>query len=136
MSDRPGCRRLLALAVMLSCAACLSGCMWSRVRINDPTVADRARAIRSGVTRAEDIVKIIGAQPTMRLPQKDYTLYGYTYGDTKVNGLVLILFNFTRSTTVTDTLYVEVDAKTGVVSQVYYPRHHEIEWRFWPFGDD
>jgi len=114
----------------------LSGCMWSRMRVNDPTVADRAKAIKPGVTRAEEIADIIGAQPTMRVPGKDYLLFGYTYGDTKNNGLMLLAFNFMRSTTVTDTLYIAVDERTGLVAAVHYPKHHEIEWRFWPFGDD
>ena len=59
----------------------LSGCMWGRMRINDPSVADRARMIRPGVTRGDQIVDIIGAQPTMRMPGKEQTLFGYTYGD-------------------------------------------------------
>ena len=123
--------RLFCYSVIVLC----SGCMWGRMQVNDPTVADRARRIRPGVTRGDQIVEIIGAQPSMRMPQKDYTLFGYTYADTKSHGLMLLVVNFTRSTTATDTLYIEVDAKTGVVSNVYFPKHHELEWRFWPFDD-
>lgn len=124
--------RLLALAALILLTP---GCMWGRMQVNDPTVADRARRIRPGVTRGDQVAEIIGAQPSMRMPQKDYTLFGYTYADTKSHGLMLLLVNFTRSTTATDTLYIEVDAKTGVVSNVYFPKHHELEWRFWPFDD-
>ena len=116
-------------------AVLMSGCMWGRMQVNDPTVADRARRIRPGVTRGAQVADIIGAQPSLRMPQKDYTLFGYTYADTKSHGLMLLIVNFTRSTTATDTLYIEVDAKTGVVSNVYFPKHHELEWRFWPFGE-
>jgi len=122
--------RLAAMAALL-----VSGCMWGRMTVNDPSVADRARSIRPGVTKAEDVANIIGAQPTMRLPGKERLLFGYTYADTKNNGLMLLVLNFMRSTTVTDTLYIEADAKTGLVSQVYLPKHHELEWRFWPFGE-
>lgn len=127
--------RFFGLALVAATLMLASGCMWSRLQINDPAVAERAKAIRPGVTKAEEIAGIIGAQPTMRLPGKDFLLFGYTYGDTKGNGLMLIAFNFMRSTTVTDTLYIESDAKTGLVTQVYLPQHHEVEWRFWPFGD-
>lgn len=124
--------RSLALVTLV---LLVPGCMWGRMQVNDPTVADRARRIRPGVTRGDQIVEIIGAQPSLRMPQKDYTLFGYTYADTKSHGLMLLVVNFTRSTTVTDTLYIEVDAKSGVVSNVYFPKHHELEWRFWPFDD-
>ena len=123
---------LLALAL----TSLTQGCMWSRSRINDPTVADRAYLIKPGVTKVTEIAGILGAQPTMRMPGKEKTLLGYTYGDTKSNGLMLIVFNFGRSTTVTDTLYIEVDAQTGIVVNVYPPKKHAIAWRFWPFGDD
>ena len=126
-------KKLLLLALL---PLVLSGCMWGRMRINDPTVADRARMVRPGVTRGDQVADVIGAQPTMRLPGKDQTLFGYTYGDTKSHGLMLILVNFTRSTTVTDTLYVQVDNKTGLVTDVHHPPHHDIEWRWWPFEDD
>lgn len=122
--------------VVIVALVALQGCMWGRMQINDPTIADRVKLIRPGVTRAENLASILGAQPTMRMPGKDRLLLGYTYGDTKANGLVLILFNFSRSTTVTDTLYIEADAKTGVVTAVYPPKKHDVEWRFWPFGDE
>lgn len=126
-------KRILMLIPVLAGTLLVEGCMWSRMRINDPSVAERARVIRPGITRADQVADIIGAQPTLRMPQKDYTLFGYTYGDTKSNGLILILFNFTRSTTMTDTLYIETDNETGLVSHVYFPKHHEVDWRFWPF---
>ena len=120
-----------ALALLM-----LQGCMWGRMQINDPKIVDRVKLIRPGVTRTADLASILGAQPTMRMPGKERVLLGYTYGDTKSNGLVLILFNFSRSTTVTDTLYIEADAKTGLVTAVYPPKKHDIEWRFWPFDDE
>lgn len=128
-------KNAIKMVVMAVLAMGLSGCMWSRMKVNDPTIADRALAIKPGVTKGEEIAGIIGAQPTMRMPGKDYALFGYTYADTKVNGLMLLVFNFMRSTTVTDTLYIQVDRNTGVVTDVYLPKKHEVEWRFWPFGE-
>lgn len=109
--------------------------MWSRARVNDPTVAERARSIIVGQTKGEELTALLGAQPTMRMPGKEFTTLGYSYSDTKANGLVLILFNFTRSSTVADTMYVLVDAKTDVVRRLYVPPVREVEWCFWPFGD-
>lgn len=47
---------------------------------------------------------------------------------------MLIFFNFTRSTTVAETLYVEVDPSDGTVKKVHRPRVPKIGWYFWPFG--
>lgn len=123
-----------AAAVALSCVT--SGCVWGRVRVNDASVADRARNIKVGATRFADVPRILQADPTMRLPTAKGELYAYTYSDTKNHGLMLLFVNFDRSTTVTDTLYVEGDKTTGLVSSLVVPEKRELEWRFWPFGED
>ena len=115
--------------------ASFSGCMWGRVKVNDPTVVDSARAIKPGVTHVSELENILKVQPTLRMPGKDMTLLGYTYSDTKNNGLLLIAVNFMRSSTVTDTLYIEADSVTQIVRKVHIPPKRTSEWRFWPFGD-
>ena len=115
--------------------ALLSGCMWGRVKVNDPSVADSARSIKPGSTHISELENILKVQPTFRMPGKDMTLLGYTYSDTKNNGLMLIAVNFMRSTTVTDTLYIEADPVTQIVRKVHIPPKRTPEWRFWPFGD-
>ncbi len=110
----------------------LSGCMWGRVQVNDPTIRERASRIRPGVTRVAELQRLLQAEPTMRMPLKDRTVLSYTYADTKSNGLMLLLFNFTKSQTVADTVYVEADAQ-GVVKRVYVPPARQLEWEFWPF---
>lgn len=109
--------------------------MWGRVKVNDPTIADLARSIKPGVTRTSELDDLLKAHPTFRMPGKDTALLGYTYSDTKNHGLMLIAVNFMRSTTVTDTLYIEADPKTHVVQKVHIPPKRTHEWRFWPFGD-
>ena len=121
---------VVVLAVLL-----LQGCMWNRMRINDPDIAQRAAEIKVGETCGADVPRILGAQPTMRMPGKDRLMYGYTYGDGKTGGLMLILFNFTRTSTVAETLYVEVNSETDIVTGLYIPPERELSWRFWPFGD-
>ena len=115
--------------------ASFSGCMWGRVKVNDPTVVDSARAIKPGVTHVSELENILKVQPTLRMPGKDMTLLGYTYSDTKNNGLLLIAVNFMRSSPVTDTLYIEADPVTQIVRKVHIPPKRTPEWRFWPFGD-
>ncbi len=115
--------------------ALFSGCMWGRVKVNDPSVVDSARFIKPGSTHISELENILKAQPTLRIPGKDMTLLGYTYSDRKNNGLMLIAVNFMRSTTVTDTLYIEADPATQIVRKVHIPPKRTLEWRFWPFGD-
>ena len=112
-----------------------SGCMWGRVKVNDPSVVDSARSIKPGSTHISELENILKVQPTFRMPGKDMTLLGYTYSDTKNNGLMLIAVNFMRSTTVTDTLYIEADPVTQIVRKVHIPPKRTLEWRFCPFGD-
>lgn len=113
-----------------------SGCMWGRVRMNDPQIVSRARAVKPGETTEAELAGILGTQPTMKIPGKGKTLHAYSFADTKSHGLMLIVVNFVRSQTVTETLYVETDAATGRVTKILPPTSHEIEWRFWPFGED
>ena len=115
--------------------ALFSGCMWGRVKVNDPSVVDSARFIKPGSTHISELENILKVQPTFRMPGKEMTLLGYTYSDTKNNGLMLIAVNFMRSTTVTDTLYIEADPVTQIVRKVHIPPERTLEWRFWPFGD-
>ena len=128
-------RCLLSVCLVAFFSAC-GGCMWGRMRVNDPTIVQRAARIKPGVTKVSQLSRLLGAEPSMRMPVGSRLMLGYTYADTKSNGLVLILLNFTRTQTVTDTLYVEADAETGTVVKVHVPPSHEIEWRFWPFGDE
>lgn len=126
------CLFFLPAAVALTL---LSGCLWSRVKVNDPTVADRARDVKPGVTRTAELEDILRARPSLHLPGKDTTLLGYTYSDTKNHGLMLVVVNFMRSTTVADTLYIETDPATQLVRKVHIPEKRNVDWRFWPFGD-
>lgn len=97
-----------------------------RVKVNDPSIVDRAAYIRPGRTKVSELGQILHADPSLRMPIQDGTILGYTYADTKANGLILILFNFTKSQTVAQTLYVMIDPETGVVKKVFIPERKEI----------
>ena len=110
--------------------------MWSRVRMNDPDIVERARAIRPGVTKAVELQEILRAQPTRKRPEGGSVTYEYSYADSRTKMFSIIILTFSRTENVTETLYIETDAASGVVTRVPKLVRHEPEWRFWPFGDD
>lgn len=110
--------------------------MWSRVRLNDPEIVERASAIVPGVTKVADLSRLLQAQPTRQHKRGTDLVYEYSYADSKTKVFTLVLLSFSRTESVTETLYVEADAGTGVVTRVPRQRRHEPEWRFWPFGDE
>ena len=124
--------RLFGLSVIVLC----SGCIWSRARINDPAILNRAKAITPGMTKAAELPGILGAQPTRKRAEGPLVTYEYSYSDAKTKTFTLLLISFSRTEDVTETLYVETDAATGVVTRVPKLEHHEPEWRWWPFGDE
>lgn len=110
--------------------------MWSRARLNDPEIVERASAIVPGVTKVADLSRLLLAQPTRMHKTGNELVYEYSYADSKTKVFTLILVSFTRTESVTETLYIEADAEAGVVTRVPRHKRHEPEWRFWPFGDE
>ena len=129
-------KRLLTVGVAAALAVFAEGCMWSRARLNDPEIVERASAIVPGVTKTVDLPRLLQAQPTRMHKAGKEQVYEYSYSDSKTKVFSLIIVSFTRTESVTETLYVEADAETGVVTRVPRVKRHEPEWRFWPFGDE
>ena len=129
-------RRLTAVCAAVAMTALADGCTWSRARLNDPEILERASAIVPGVTKVAELPKLLQAQPTRMQRTADKLVCEYSYADSKTKAFTLILLNFSRTESVTETLYVEADAETGVVTRVPRQVRHEPEWRFWPFGDE
>lgn len=111
----------------------LSGCMWGRVQTNDPSIVDAAKRLKPGVTRAVEVPRILGAPPMMRVMGRDAIYYNYTFGDSKNEGLMLVIFNFSRANSYNTTLSVEIDPDTDLVREVYIPKVPALSWNFWPF---
>ena len=124
--------RLFGCSLIVLC----SGCMWSRARINDPEILERAKAIKPCVTKARELPAILKAQPTRKRREGRLVTYEYSYSDSKSKTFSLILVSFSRTEDTTETLYVETDAETGVVLRVPKLEHHDPEWRWWPFGEE
>lgn len=127
---------LLPVGAALAMAAFAQGCMWSRARLNDPEIVERASAIVPGVTKVADLSRLLQAQPTRLHKQGNDLICEYSYADSKTKVFTLLLLSFSRTESVTETLYIEADAEAGVVTRVPRQRRHEPEWRFWPFGDE
>ena len=128
-------KSLPKLLVVATLAAASTGCSWSRMRMNDPEIAVRARTIAPGRTKVADLPQILGAQPTRKRTADGVTTFEYSYSDAKTESFSLILFTWSRTENVTETLYVEADAETGVVTNVPRLDHREPDWRCWPFDD-
>ena len=129
-------KTLLAVCVVAVAATFMEGCMWSRARLNDPEIVERASSIVPGVTKVSDLPRLLQAQPTRKRKSGNDLTLEYSYSDSKTKVFTLIIVSFSRTESVTETLYVEADAETGVVTRVPRQKRHEPEWRFWPFGDD
>ena len=128
-------KSLLKLSVVAVLVAVSSGCAWSRMRMNDPEIAARARAITPGRTKVAALPQILGAQPTRKRTVGKTTTFEYSYSDAKTKSFSIILFSWARTENVTETLYVEADSETGLVTNVPRLERREPEWRFWPFDD-
>jgi len=122
--------------LLLALVALTQGCMWSRSRMNDPEIVTRAQQIQPGVTKVSELPVILNAQPTRKTRAGKTVVYEYSYSDVKSKSFMLVVVNFSRTENVTETLYVETDAETGVVTRLPPLKSHEPEWRWWPFGDD
>lgn len=109
------------------------GCMWGRVQTNDPEIVVAAKKLRPGVTSATEVPRILGAPPMMRVMGNDAIYYNYTFGDSKNEGLMLVIFNLSRANSYNTTLSVEIDPETDLVREVYIPKIPELSWSFWPF---
>jgi len=129
-------KNLIKTCVAAALACAVSGCMWSRMRMNDAEIADRARVIVPGKTTVAELPRLLDAQPTRKRTVGKTTTLEYSYSDAKSKSFSLILFTWSRTENVTETLYVEADAGTGVVTAVPRLDHREPEWRFWPFDDE
>lgn len=129
-------KHLILVCAVVAQTAFTEGCMWSRARLNDPEIVERAAAIVPGVTKVADLSRLLQAQPTRMHKEGNALVFEYTYSDSKTKVFTLILLSFSRTESVTETLYIEADAGTGVVMRLPRQKRHEPEWRFWPFGDE
>jgi len=123
-------------AVLLAAAVAPAGCVFQKVELNDPSIGRKAQAIVPGETREEQLLEILGVEPTSFITLKEGgKLLNYAYGLSKTGGLNLIVFNTQRTNTGLDTMFLKVNPE-GVVTKAWVGDHSEnVEWDWWAFGE-
>jgi hypothetical protein len=123
-------------AVLLAAAAVPAGCSFQKVELNDPSIAHKARNIVLGETREEQLLEILGVEPTSFITLKEGgRLLNYAYGLSKTGGLNLIVFNTQKTNSGLDTMFLKISPE-GVVTKAWIGDHSsDVEWDWWAFGD-
>lgn len=131
----------MKLRLLLSGLGCIgiltlsSGCMWARMKTNDPDVLARARLVRPQVTRASELANLLGQPPNSVMPTKNgLQMYVYTAGDSKTMGFNIIVLSVSKTNMRMDSVYIFVDEQ-GLVQKVVVGKQGEIPWEWWAFGD-
>ena len=132
---RSGSLPALALAAALG-VLFGGGCSWSRAVVNDPSIRERADAVVPGTTTADDLPRILGCEPLSFIEVGDgRRLLIWGYGESKTEGLNLLVVSFSRTNTGLDTAFFLVDA-AGVVRRKWVGTNsRDLPWEWWSFGD-
>jgi len=111
--------------------------MWGRQKVNVENFHDKATQVKPGRTTAKALPGIFGTPPNAILPQKDgKELQIYKFGDAKRKGFVAIIVNFTKQNRGFDTAHFYIDANGVVEEKLISTNSKELEFEWWPFGDD
>ncbi len=125
----------LSFLAVIAALAMTTGCSWSRNKINDTTIVSRQQLIQVGTTPIADVPSILAAAPSAIVPlPSGGNQYSFVFGDSRTNGLNLILFNFAKTNLVTSAIYITSD-KDGIVNHVSQSHTADPEWQWWPFGE-
>lgn len=129
-------KNTLLTLFLLTMMIAVSGCTWSRAKVNVEDFHERAARVKVGVTKAADLQGIFGSAPNSILPGKDGgSIYVYNFGDAKTNGLTLIIVNISKTNAGSDSAYFFVNAQ-GVVERASISTNSEdIPWEWWAFGE-
>lgn len=123
------------MKTILMMGACLlfaaQGCMWSRVKVNDESLPDRLAKVEMGMS-LEDVVTLARSQPNAILPSKEGRILVYNTGDTKTEGLMLIVVNVMKSNMSFQSTYFFLDPNDRVV-KILRSGSQEPCWEFWAF---
>lgn len=122
-------KAILMMGVCLLFAA--QGCMWSRVKVNDETLPDRLAKVQTGMA-LKDVIALARCQPSAILPSKEGRILIYNTGDTKTEGLMLILVNVMKTNMSLESTYLFLDANDRV-TKILRSGSQEPEWEFWAF---
>jgi hypothetical protein len=112
-----------------------SGCLWSRVKINDTDAPAKARTIRPGTTTASELVKTMGAPPNSIIPLKNNrTIFIYNSSDSKQKGFNIIILGISKTNTRTSSTYFLIN-ENAIVEKVSTAKPGNVEWEWWAFDE-
>ncbi len=125
-------RRLALLGVTL----CLGACTFARAKINAEDIYEKVGSVQIGKTKAADLERIIGSPPNSIIPlQGGREVQIYNFGDSKTNGLTLIVLNISKTNLRFDSAYFFIDTN-GVVERKSVSNYSsDVPWQWWAFGD-
>lgn len=110
-----------------------SGCIWSRVKVNDTNMASKALSIRPGETKANELIRNMGQPPSSIIPLKNgKTVYVYNSSESKKKGFNLIIIAISKTNVRSDSTYFLINAE-GVVEKVSSAKPGELPWEWWAF---
>ena len=126
--------KVLGVALMNCVLLFANGCIWTRAKVNDAAVCERAKAIVPWKTRTEQLPALLGVVPSTIIPLRDgRQVLVFAYGDAKTEGISLMVVTLTKTNSAFSAVYVLVDAQ-GVVERVQTAPQRELAWETWPFG--
>jgi hypothetical protein len=126
--------RYYLVGAILVLVTALSGCGWNRQQINHANLPDRITGVVSGQTTLAELESMIGGPATAITPVGDKRLYTYTFGDSKTEGLYLILLNISKTNTGIDTASFLVNQDNVVEAMQVGKNSEDLPWEWWAFG--
>jgi hypothetical protein len=126
----------LPLALLLSLSLLAgSGCTWSRTRVNDPDFRTKAASVVPGKTTARELIQTLGTPINwVELPGGNH-MYAYSYGDSKTEGLTLLVVNILKTNVGLDSAFFLLDDKDVVREKYIGTNSEDLPWEWWAFGD-
>ena len=122
-------------AICLCALLLSSGCLWSRVKVNDTSFPEKARTVKPNVTTAKDVLKTMGQPPNSVISLKNGRhVYVYNSSESKTKGLNLLFLIISKTNTRSDSTYFLI-SKAGIVESVSYAKPGELSWEWWAFDD-
>ena len=128
-------RAACALAVLAMLLAG-PGCLWRRARTNVADLPQRMEGVVEGQTTVSQLEEIMGSPPNnvIQLSGGGAILL-YAFGDSKTNGMNLILLEITKTNVGVDSAIFIVDANNVIQEMTVSNNSQDLEWEFWAFGD-
>jgi len=122
--------------ICLSALLMNSGCLWTRVKVNDIEQTTKAREVKPNVTTSKELLKIMGQPPNSVIVLKNGRhVYVYNSSDTKTKGLNLLVLIISKTNSRSDSTYFLIN-NTGIVESVTSSQNGQLPWEWWAFGDN